>query len=82
MSLCDGRGLFATDKEMAQKRSRSYVEGHWTQSVTKSTGQRADELISVSLSQFRNKHGIAERKETVLLFHCFRIGLQHQFPGR
>ena len=29
MSLCDGRGLFATDKEMARSRSRSCVEGHW-----------------------------------------------------
>ncbi len=43
MSLCDDRGLFATDKEMARRRSRSCVEG-------KSTGQRADELISVSLT--------------------------------
>ena len=27
MSLCDNRGLFATDKEMARGRSRSCVEG-------------------------------------------------------
>ena len=27
MSLCDDRGLFATDKEMARRRSRSCVEG-------------------------------------------------------
>ncbi len=40
MSLCDDRGLFATDKEMARRRSRSCVEG--------STGQCTDELISVS----------------------------------
>ncbi len=38
MSLCDDRGLFATDKEMARRRSRSCVEG--------------DELISVSLKVF------------------------------
>ena len=28
MSLYDVRGLFATDKEMARRRSRSCVEGH------------------------------------------------------
>ena len=28
MSLCDDRELFATDKEMARRRSRSCVEGH------------------------------------------------------
>ena len=28
MSLCDDRELFATDKEMAQRRSRSCDEGH------------------------------------------------------
>ncbi len=50
MSLCDDRGLFATDKEMARRRSRTL-----TQSVTKSTGQRADELISVSLSQEKTR---------------------------
>ena len=61
MSLYDVRGLFATDKEMARRRSLSrepqaalaceslIQRSSCAQSVTKSTGQRADELISVSL---------------------------------
>ncbi len=54
MSLCDGRGLFATDKEMARRRSRSCVEGHCRNQSQIGAGQRADELISVSLIKYPN----------------------------
>ena len=35
MSLCDDRGLFATDKEMARRRSCSCVEGRINQCFLK-----------------------------------------------
>ena len=57
MSLYDVRELFATGKEMIRRRSRSCIEKH-DAVIHKSTGQRADKLISVSLSQLSLMLGV------------------------
>ena len=47
MSLCDDRGLLATDKEMTRKRSRSCVEGH-----SGSRSQKAPVSVQTNESAF------------------------------
>ena len=50
MSLCDDRGLFATDKKMALNAAVAALRAIDAVSQSqKALGQHADELISVSL---------------------------------
>ena len=47
MSLSDGGGLFATDKEMTRRRSRSCVKGH-----RRSQSQKAPASVQTNESVF------------------------------
>ena len=74
MSLCDDRGLFVTDCVNVPQRSYGCALGPFPCQAQKALGQRADELISVSLiRQFQ--FGLAKYCSLKSIFLTFCMSL-------